>query len=57
MAHPTITRKINGTLFHLEDSKLKKPEAKALAKHLRKTEEKKARIVKGDGWEVWWAKG
>ena len=58
MAHPNVTERRSGHLWHLEDSKLKRYEAESLAKHLRKTEEKRARIkqVKDGSYEAWWAK-
>ena len=57
MAHPKQTKRINGTLWHLEDSGLTLTDAKALVRHLRKTEDKKAMRVKTkSGYEVWWAK-
>lgn len=57
MPHPTKTKRIGGKLFHLEDSGLKLSEARALASHLRRTEDKNARIIKAKGGrEVWWAK-
>ena len=58
MPHPTKTKKIGGHIYHLEDSKLKRYEAEALKRHLRKTEDKRARIsqAKDGSYEVWWAK-
>ena len=56
MAHPKITKRRSGKLWHLEDSKLKKVEAQALSKHLRHTEEKKASMNKTkEGYQVWWS--
>ncbi len=55
MAHPKITSKFGGKVWHLEDSGLKLVAAQALAQHLRKTEEKLARVTKAkDGYRVWW---
>lgn len=57
MAHPKVIKYINGVKFHLEDTVTTKCEAESLAKHLRKTEDKKARVKHTkDGFEVWWAK-
>ncbi len=57
MAHPTDTRRRKGILWHKEDAKLTLTEARALVKHLSKTEEKRATKNKAkDGYEVWWAK-
>lgn len=60
MAHPKDVQRRQGKLWHKEDSNLKLVEARALKKHLRKTEDKHARVVndskhKGK-YEVWWAK-
>ncbi len=59
MAHPKDVKRINGKIWHKEDSSLTLVEARSLKKHLRKTEEKKARVVndsKHSGkYEVWWA--
>lgn len=56
MAHPKETKRSGGKLWHLEDSKLKLSEAKALRKHLVKTEDKSAKVIKEkDGYQVWWA--
>ncbi len=55
--HPKETKRIGNKLWHLEDSKLTRVDAIALARHLRRTEEKLARISKGkDGYRVWWAR-
>lgn len=55
--HPKETKRSNGRLWHLEDSKLTMSDAQALARHLRKTEEKRARVTKAkDGYRVWWTK-
>ncbi len=55
--HPNKTKRLEGRLWHLEDSELTKADARALAGHLRRTEDKRARIVKTkQGYEVWWAK-
>lgn len=57
MAHPRQTRKHNGKVWHLEDSGLPKRNAQVLATHLKNTEGKLARVVKGEkGYEVWWAR-
>ena len=48
---------MDGKKWHLEDSNLSSCDAEALKRHLKKTEDKKARIHKTkDGNEVWWAK-
>lgn len=55
--HPKETKRLGGRVWHLEDSGLKKVEANALSKHLKRTEEKRARTSKAkDGYQVWWAK-
>ncbi len=57
MAHPKVTHRFSGRLWHLEDQGLKLVEARALQKHLKSTEDKSARITKAkDGYRVWWAK-
>lgn len=57
MAHPKVTKRLNGKLWHLEDSELKKVEAQSLRTHLIKTEDKLSRISKTkDGYRVWWAR-
>ena len=60
MPHPTEIKRLNGKIFHKEDDNLTIGEARALKKHLRKTEDKLARIftdAKHTGkHEVWWAK-
>jgi len=57
MAHPKVTKRIDGRLWHLEDSGLPLVEARALKKHLRKTEGKKASYLKVEGgYQVWWSK-
>lgn len=57
MAHPKVTRRIKGRLWHLEDRNLPVGDAKALARHLRRTEDKRASVTKGEsGHNVWWAK-
>ncbi len=57
MAHPKETKRWHGKLWHLEDQKLTLIEAKSLAEHLRKTEDKSATINKSvGGYQVWWAK-
>jgi hypothetical protein len=55
--HPRDTKRIKGRLWHKEDSGLTLVDAKALKRHLIKTEEKRAMRVKAkDGYEIWWAK-
>ena len=55
--HPKETKRLGGRLWHLEDSGLTKGDAGALSSHLRRTEDKRARIVKAkNGYQVWWAK-
>ncbi len=60
MAHPKDVKRINGRIWHKEDSDLTLVEARALKRHLRKTEEKYVRVTndnKNNGkYEVWWAK-
>ena len=57
MAHPNVIRYIKRKAWHLEDQYLTLVEAKALVKHLRKTEEKLATYNKTErGYQVWWAK-
>jgi hypothetical protein len=57
MAHPKITKRRSGKLWHLEDSKLPVSSARALVTHLRKTEGKKATFNKTkDGFQVWWSR-
>ncbi len=57
MPHPKYVKRYRGKLWHLEDSKLTISEARALRKHLVKTEDKRARITHTpEGHEVWWAK-
>lgn len=57
MAHPKETKRLGGRLWHKEDFGLTIVEARALAKHLRSREEKRARIHKTvSGYEVWWAR-
>ncbi len=59
MAHPKDVKKAKGKLWHKEDSNLTLVEARALSKHLRKTEEKRAKVVNDSlhsgRYEVWWA--
>ena len=56
MPHPTKTKKIGGKIWHLEDHGLPKPDAGALVRHLKNTEDKLARMNKAvGGYEVWWA--
>lgn len=56
MAHPKETRRHKGKIWHLEDKGLTLVEARSIKKHLRKTEEKHARVSKTEkGYEVWWA--
>lgn len=55
--HPKEIKRIGNKIWHLEDSKLTRGDALALSRHLKKTEEKRARVTKGkDGYRVWWAK-
>ncbi len=57
MPHPKEVKRRHGKLWHLEDKELTLVEARSLKKHLRKTEDKSARVIKGaKGYEVWWAK-
>ncbi len=57
MAHPKVTRRVGGKLWHLEDSGLTKSDAQALRRHLTGTEDKAAKITKSkDGYKVWWSK-
>ena len=57
MAHPKEAKRLNGKIWHLEDQNLTLGEARALRKHLRKTEEKLAEFNHTPkGYEVWWAK-
>jgi hypothetical protein len=57
MAHPKVTRRVGKRIYHLEDEKLSKVEAKSLKKHLIKTEDKRATITNtNDGYKVWWAR-
>ncbi len=57
MPHPKDTKRYRGKFWHKEDSKLTLSEARALRKHLVKTEDKHARITHTPkGYEVWWAK-
>ncbi len=57
MPHPKDTRRVNGKLYHLEDSGLSRGDAMALKRHLKNTEDKKVRTSKApDGYQVWWAK-
>jgi hypothetical protein len=54
--HPKETKRLNSRLWHLEDTVQKKAYAEGLAQHLRRTEDKKARIEQTkDGYKVWWA--
>jgi hypothetical protein len=57
MPHPSKVKRVNGKVFHLEDENLTLAEARALQKHLKKTEDKRA--IKNhtpSGYEVWWSK-
>ncbi len=55
--HPKETKVVNGKIWHLEDQRLSLVEAKALTKHLKRTEEKLANYNKTPkGYQVWWAK-
>ncbi len=57
MAHPKDTKRIKGTLWHLEDKNLTQSDAHAIARHLRHTEDKRAIISKTkNGFQVWWAR-
>ncbi len=57
MAHPKDVKRLHGRLWHLEDKNLTLVEARSLKKHLRKTEDKRARVTNNNGkYEVWWAK-
>lgn len=57
MAHPKETRRVKGKIWHLEDKDLKLAEARALKKHLKKTEGKKANVFHTPtGYQVWWSK-
>jgi hypothetical protein len=60
MAHPTDVKRLKGKLWHKEDSGLSLLDARALKRHLKKTEEKQARIFtdskKPGKHEVWWTK-
>lgn len=57
MPHSKNVRRRNGKIWHKEDSKLTLVEARSLKKHLKKTENKNARITHTPkGYEVWWAK-
>jgi len=57
MPHPTETRRRKGKLWHLEDKGLTLVEARALQKHLKRTENKNAtKNHTADGYQVWWSK-
>jgi hypothetical protein len=57
MPHPTDTKRYNGKIWHLEDQKLTLSEARALRKHLVRTENKKAIYNHTpSGYQVWWSK-
>ncbi len=57
MAHPKETKRSKGIIWHLEDSKLALSEARALKKHLTKTEGKKAKYThEPNGYKVWWTR-
>lgn len=60
MAHPKDVRRRNGKLWHKEDSNLSLTDARALKRHLKKTENKRARVYNDSKHtgkhEVWWAK-
>jgi hypothetical protein len=61
MAHSKVTKRAEGKLWHLEDSGLTLSDAHALARHLRHTEDKRARVIAGPKgnlkrFQVWWAK-
>ncbi len=56
MPHPKETKRFKGKIWHKEDSKLTLVDARALKRHLKKTEDKNARITHTPkGYEVWWA--
>ena len=59
MAHPTDKKRMNGVIWHKEDSNLSLCDARALKRHLIKTEEKRARVFNDSSHkgkhEVWWA--
>lgn len=57
MAHPNVTMRRSGKLWHLEDT-VPSADAFALARHLRRTEDKRAitRRVNMGLRQVWWAK-
>lgn len=58
MPHPKETKREHGKLWHLEDTVKHKAHAEGLAQHLRKTEDKHARIEPTkNGYKVWWASG
>jgi hypothetical protein len=55
--HPKVTKRLSGKLWHLEDTVKTKIAAESLRDHLKRTEEKKSRIVKTpNGYQVWWSK-
>jgi hypothetical protein len=57
MSHPKEVKRRKGRLWHLEDQKLTLTEARALQKHLKRTEEKKAtKNNTPSGYQVWWSK-
>ncbi len=57
MPHPKEVKRLKGKLWHKEDSKLTLVDVRALKRHLKKTEDKHARITHTPkGYEVWWSK-
>lgn len=55
--HPKETKRSGGKLWHLEDTMPTKFKAQVIGEHLRRTEDKHARVVKAaDGYQVWWSK-
>lgn len=57
MPHPKNVKRRKGKLWHLEDKGLTLVEARSLKKHLKRTEDKNARVTKVEsGYQVWWAK-
>ncbi len=57
MAHPNVTKRVKNKIWHLEDEKLTLSDARALKRHLIRTEEKKAKVTHTpEGHQVWWSK-
>ncbi len=55
--HPKEVKRVSGKLWHLDDTVPKKCTEVSLRDHLKRTEDKKSRIVKTkEGYQVWWAK-